>query len=343
MANCKIFKAEASQAMLCWVCGRNRADCLANFGLEATIDGWWEVVLPMGAMYRHIPTKCRIPDHGLHGVLRVTICGISGMRDAVSDATGKSAAVVVRNFFQPILDVARVGAKTVTKGRMANGNGSANAKGNVRLECAAAVQFMRTRRWEALIAVCREEGGMDNKRVGGRPWGDVCRLWWDNFPKMCIYAWRTSWLSEADLGRLPECSLAMGKAHLLFEWPKLLWSHLWIDHMYFFACQRRTLSKFSCFAMEGSHRRLKRGLRNSGGLSLLRGRLGVQVVVDNHTIDDSLRAEGWEVMKISMREQGPLTVQQLARRARKRAFSNLNYVHTLSQRFRRRTERNQRA
>ena len=103
MPNCKNFKAEASQAIVCWVCGRNR-DCLATFGLEATIDGWWEVVLPMGAKYRHIPAKRRIPDYGLHRVLRVTICGISGMRDAVSAATGKSAAFVVRNFFQPILD-----------------------------------------------------------------------------------------------------------------------------------------------------------------------------------------------------------------------------------------------
>ena len=31
-------------------------------------------------------------------------------------------------------------------------------------------------------------------------------------------------------------------------------------------------------------------LRNSGGLRLLRGGLGVQVVADNHTIDDSLAA-----------------------------------------------------
>ena len=44
----------------------------------------------------------------LHGVLRVTIGGISGTRNA----TGKSAAVVVRNSFQPILDVARVQGKT---------------------------------------------------------------------------------------------------------------------------------------------------------------------------------------------------------------------------------------
>ena len=103
--------------------------------------------------------------------------------------------------------------------------------------------------------------------------------------------------------------------------------------MYFFARKWRILSKFSCFAMEGSHRRLKRMLRNSEGLSLLRGRLGVQVVVDNHTIDDSLRREGWDL------GQEPVTVRHLARRARKRALSDLNYVQVLSQRFRCRRKR----
>ena len=72
--------------MVCWVCGRNRAGCLANLSLQVTIDRWWEVLFPMGAIYRHIPAKRRIPGYGLHGVLRVTICGISGMRDAVSAA-----------------------------------------------------------------------------------------------------------------------------------------------------------------------------------------------------------------------------------------------------------------
>ena len=175
MANWKNFKAAASQAMVCWVCGRNRANLLANFGLEATIDRWSEVVLPMEAIYRHIPAKRRFPNYGLHGVLRVTICGISGMRDAVLAATAKSAAVVVRNFFQPILDVARMAAKTATVGRVGKGNDSANVKGKLRLECAVAMQFMRTQRWKALIDLCLEEGGMNNKRVGGRRWGDVCR------------------------------------------------------------------------------------------------------------------------------------------------------------------------
>ena len=44
-------------------------------------------------------------------------------------------------------------------------------------------------------------------------------------------------------------------------------------------------------------------LRNSGGLSLLRGRLGLQVVVDDHTIDDSLRRKRWDRTKRSMRGQ----------------------------------------
>ena len=52
----------------------------------------------------------------------------------------------------------------VTKGRL--NNDKANRKGTVRLECTAAVQFMR--RWEALSGVCLNEGEMKNKRVGRR-------------------------------------------------------------------------------------------------------------------------------------------------------------------------------
>ena len=101
----------------------------------------------------------------------------------------------------------------------------------------------------------------------------------------------------------------MGATHNELQWGKLLWTHLWIDHMYYFAKKWRILSKFSCFAMEGSHRRLKSMLRNSGGLSLLRGRLGVQVVVDNHTIDDSLWLHGWDESTRAQHGQGPISVQ----------------------------------
>ena len=62
------------------------------------------------------------------------------------------SAVVVRNLLQPVLDVARTQAKMVTKRR--SNNDKANMKGTVRLECAAASQFMRTWWWEAVITMC---------------------------------------------------------------------------------------------------------------------------------------------------------------------------------------------
>ena len=102
---------------------------------------------------------------------------------------------------------------------------------------------------------------------------------------------------------------------------------------YFFAKKWRILSKFSCFAMEGSHRRLKRTLRNSGGLSLLRGRLGVQVVVDNHTIDDSLWSHGWDATKLAQHGQGPISVQRYASRSRRRLLTDVQHLQTLERHF----------
>ena len=79
---------------------------------------------------------------------------------------------------------------------------------------------------------------------------------------------------------------------------------------------------------------MKRMLRNSGGLSLLCGRLGVRVVVDNHTIDGSLRREGWDVTQRPMHGQSLVTVRHLASRARKKAPSDVTYVRTPKQLFR---------
>ena len=156
---------------------------------------------------------------------------------------------------------------------------------------------------------------------------------------MCVYAWRSAWFSGADLGRLRNQSIGMGAAHNELQWGKLLWTYLWIDHMYYFAKKWRILSKISCFAMEGSHRRLKRMLRNSGGLSLLRGRLGVQVVVDNHSIDDSLWLHGWDATKRAQHGQGPISVQTYASRTRRRLLTDMQHLQTLQRGFRCRKRR----
>ena len=167
----------------------------------------------------------------------------------------------------------------------------------------------------------------------------MCKTWCQNFATICVYAWRSAWFSGADWGRVRNHSIAMGTAHNELRWGKLVSTHLWIDHMYYFVKKWIILSKFSCFAMEGSHRRLHRMLRNSGGLSLLRGRLGVQVVVDNHTIDDSLWSHGSDATKSAQHGQGPLSVKAYASHTCRRLLTDMQHLQTLQQQFRCRKKR----
>ena len=204
----------------------------------------------------------------------------------------------------------------------------------MQLECTSAVHLMRNKGWETLIDQCVHNGWMDGGRVAGQLWVDVCRKRWTSFSAIVVYAWQTRWFTWGGLKRLRDYNIAIVKAHILLQWGKSLWSHLWIDHMYFFARQGRPFCKLACFAMEGSHRRLKCMVRNSGGLSLLQ-----QVVVDNHTIDESLCREVWGPTKRSMRGQGPISVRLLAALARSKALSDLGYVKALQQRFQARKRR----
>ena len=126
----------------------------------------------------------------------------------------------------------------------------------------------------------------------------------------------------------------MGAAQNELQWGKVLWTQLWIDDMFFFSKKWRMLSKFCCFAMEGSHRRLKRMLHNNGGLSLLWRKLGVQLVVDNHTIDDSLAVHGWDATKRAQNGQGPISVQRNTSRTTRRPLTDVEHLQTLERRFR---------
>ena len=53
------------------------------------------------------------------------------------------------------------------------------------------------------------------------------------------------------------------------------------------------------------------------------------MVVDNHTIDDSLIREGWDPTKRSMRGQRPISVRVLAGRALRKVLSDLGHVKIL--------------
>ena len=192
----------------------------------------------IGAIYRTITSDRRVPDYGLHGVLRVLLCGINGTRDLVVQLTGKAPATVARTMLQPVLDEARLAARTCTRASLKNIK--ANSKGKVRMECDAAIHFMRNRGREKVIDACLQHPSVRQHQVGGKSWESVCKTWWENFANMCVYAWRSAWFSGADLGRLRNHSIAMGTAHNELQWGKLPWTHLWIDHMYFFAKKCRT-------------------------------------------------------------------------------------------------------
>ena len=192
---------------------------MADFGSKQTIEMMWDANLPIIAVYRHIlPARC-IPDYGLHGVMRVCVCGIHGMRDSAVAATCKSRAVVARTLLQPILNVTRPAAKTCTRG-IVHSKG-ANENGKFRLECAVPLHLMRNKGWETLVDECVHKGGVKGGRVAGQLRVDVCVKWWTLFSAICVFAWQTRWLTRGDLKGLRVYSIAMGEARLQLEWGKL--------------------------------------------------------------------------------------------------------------------------
>ena len=239
--NCKV---ESPAATVCWVCMRSCAVCLGTLGIASAIDTKWLGAVAMGAVYRTTTSDRRVPDYGLHGVLCVLLCGITGTRDLVLQFTGKAPATVAHIMLQILLDEARLVARTCTRASL--NNDKANSKGEVRMECAVAIHFMRSRGWGTVMDACLQHPGVRQDQVGGKSWESVCKTWWENFASMYVFAWRSAWFSEADLDQLGDHSLAMGTVQNEPHLGKLLRTHLWIDHMYYFAKKWRFLSKFSC-------------------------------------------------------------------------------------------------
>ena len=304
MSGCRSFKYKGEAGCVCWCCGKNLQQVLEAFGKEKTIDALLSAIILLSAIFRNIPPERRPPDFGLHGVARVTICGLNAMVRIVARTTKKSKPSVAK-VIQGILDEDRVISGTMTKGCVIAQRVQGNPKGVLRLEASAAVHFMRAGRFSLVVTACEGLLGPEDatKPCEGVPWNDRCTQWWEAFALWCKYAWQSDFLTGAHLSNLREACVTMGRNHNALRFPKLLWSHLWIDHIYAYARRWRTLSKFSCFIVEGSHRRFKRMLRNSGGISVLKQRSGLQVVVDNHTVDDSLCLVGWDVTSRAAKTQ----------------------------------------
>jgi hypothetical protein len=141
------------------------------------------------------------------------------------------------------------------------------------------------------------------------------KLWFKCFSDTAGFAWQSAFLSPMELGRMGAALKSMGDVHVKLGWGKVMWSHFWIDHMFAYASTWRILSIFSCFKLEGSHRRLKGLLKLSSGTGGVWGVTGMVTVVNRHTMDDSLAGEGYNVQERALRKQ---TMPQHGRRVRRR-------------------------
>ena len=99
--------------------------------------------MAIGAIYRTITSDRRVPDYGLHGVLRVLLLSIYGTRDLIVQLTSKAPASVACTMLQPVLVEARLVARTSTRASVNNDK--------VRMECGDAIHFVRNRGWEKVM------------------------------------------------------------------------------------------------------------------------------------------------------------------------------------------------
>ena len=57
----------------------------------------------------------------------------------------------------------------------------------------------------------------------------------------------------------------MRAKYIAVWWRRILWTHMWIDHMFAYVANWGILGRFSCFSLEGSHVWLNRVQRSGFG------------------------------------------------------------------------------
>ena len=69
-----------------------------------------------------------------------------------------------------------------------SGAEKANGKAEVRIEMGAAVHFVKVGLWQPLLH--KVWTMIAGHQLGGRPWADVCREWWEALIAMANIAWK---------------------------------------------------------------------------------------------------------------------------------------------------------
>ena len=111
LGGCSFFTAKNPAATVCWLCGKNRATILHEFGcgMGVIVEEW----LWAGMICPIVRPAQRPPDYGLHGVHRQVHNGLSALVNSLHTVHRWKRGKAVR-WVQWFLDPIRIQARTAT-------------------------------------------------------------------------------------------------------------------------------------------------------------------------------------------------------------------------------------
>ena len=278
LGGCSSFTAKNPAATVCWLCGKNRATILHEFGcgMGVIVEEW----LWAGMICPIVRPAQRPPDYGLHGVHRQVHNGLSALVNSLQTVHRWKRGKAVR-WVQWFLDPIRIQARTAN-GVALEEERKDKKKVPLKIEQTAAAEWVKSEGWDTMCDHLEGEGLLQHVvDMGGVQvsWTDAFRQWGKSLLATSDVVWKSGPLQLPDMKILRTELKKMGEAHKACEMNVTLWAHLWIDHLLGWARRWGHIAIFAAFKGEGRHKALKceiskrsfRGGSKGGRVSRLRG------------------------------------------------------------------------
>ena len=154
LGGCSSFTAKNPAATVCWLCGKNRATILHEFGcgMRVIVEDW----LWAGMICLIVRPPQRPPDYGLHGVQRQVHNGLSALVNSLHTVhrwkRGK-AVRWVQWFLDPILIQARAATGVALEEERKD-----KKKVPLKIEQTAAAEWVKSEGWDTMCDHVEGEG-----------------------------------------------------------------------------------------------------------------------------------------------------------------------------------------
>ena len=166
LGGCSSFTAKNPAATVCWLCGKNRATILHEFGcgMGVIVEEW----LWAGMICPIVRPAQRPPDYGLHGVHRQVHNGLSALVNSLHTVHRWKRGKAVR-WVQWFLDPIRIQARTAT-GVALEEERKDKKKVPLKIEQTAAAEWVKSEGWDTMCDHLEGEGLLQHVvDMGGGP------------------------------------------------------------------------------------------------------------------------------------------------------------------------------